>query len=481
MLSGGSVLQKAAWTCILLLIGFYSIVRFVGLEKSPPGLHADEAVVAAEAIALLQTGSNSRREHTLFTPMEAGGYASPTHLYPKAAWILIAGYSIAALRAYAGLEATLLLAGLFFLARSRLGTRAAVFVLLAGCLSPWIFQFSRMAVDDPMLSLGGLVWGMYFFLRSRTSADAIAAAVCFSVSAYAYSSARVILPFLFPLLLWVRQPEGKITFRYLAFFGSTGLILCAPIILGALQGTLLSRYAVVGIFSPGNLQGTSLSAAFGEFFYNIRLHLAPDYLFLNGDANLRHSTQFTGQFSWLDTSALVLGLVMFGLAAFRSGHLPKDRFIVLCVIGFVVGIFPAALTLDSPHSIRGSGCWPFVALLTGFILMRAEQRWSWALPVCAAVALVFSWGFLRDYFQAYPGRVRDEFQVARLEAAEHGRATGDWQRLARLTQNDPQPAIRYYLMAYAGRNFEESGALFKGLLRPSPSKPDQELRSPSPP
>lgn len=471
MLSIGSGLQKAAWASILLLIGVYSIIRFVGLEKSPPGFYADEAVVAAEAIALAQTGFNSQHQHALFTPMEAGGYASPTHLFPKAGWIAIAGYSIPALRAYASLEATLLLAGLFFLARSRLGTRAGVFVLLAGCLSPWIFQFSRMAVDDPMLSLCGLVWGMYFFLRSPALADAIIAAVCFSVSVYAYSSARVTLPFLVPLLLWVKRPDGKTTFGYLAAFAFTGLILCSPIIIGALQGTLLSRYAVVGIFSPTHLQGTSVPEALGEFLYNIRLHLAPDYLFISGDANLRHSTQFTGEFSWLDTFALLLGLVLFGLAAARSRSLPTNRFIVLCGVGFVVGIFPAALTLEVPHAIRGSECWPFAALLTGFAMMRAEERWTWALPACALVAVAFAVGFLRDYFQAYPRRARDEFQVARLEAAERGRATGDWQRLARLTRADPPMAVRYYLMAYAGRSFEESSRLFDGLLPPPPPPP----------
>lgn len=474
--------QKAAWAIILLLIGGYSIIRFVGPEQSPPGFYADEAVVAAESIALLQTGFNSHHQRTLFTPMEAGGYASPTHLYPKAAWILIAGHSIGSLRTYAGLEATLLLAGLFFLARSRLGPRAAVFALLAGCLSPWIFQVSRMAVDDPMLSLCGLVWGMYFFLRSPRLADATAAAVCFSVAIYAYSSARVTLFFLVPLLLWVKRPDGKATYRYLAAFVATGVVLCLPIIIGALEGTLLSRYAVVGIFSPNHLRDTSLAAAFGEFFYNIRLHFAPDYLFISGDANLRHSTQFSGQFSWLDTVALLLGLVLFGLAAAQSGRLPLNRFIVLCGAGFVVGTFPAALTLEGvPHSIRGSGCWPFVALLTGFALARAEQRWAWALPVCTVVAVLFAGGFLRDYFQAYPKRARDDFQVARLEAAKLGQATGDWRTLARLTRTDPPMAIRFYLMTYAGRNFEESGRLFEGLLPPTPPKPTTTPRSsPSP-
>ena len=468
MVATGTGPQKAAWATILLLIGVFSIGRFVGLERSPPGFYADEAVVATEAIALRQTGFNSHHERTWFTPMAAGGYASPTHLYPKALWISIAGYSIPALRAYAGLEATLLLAGLFFLARSRLGPRAAVLVLLAGCLSPWIFQFSRIAVDDPMLSLCGLVWGMYFFLRSPALADAIIAAVCFSVSAYAYASARVTLPFLVPLLLWVKQPDQKLTFRYLATFAVTGLAMCSPLLIGALRGTLLSRYAVIGIFSPAHLQGTGFPAALGEFLYNIRLHLAPDYLFFTGDANLRHSTQFTGEFSWLDTFALLLGVVLLALATVRSGRLPVNRFIVLCGAGFVVGIFPSALTWEGvPHAVRGSECWVFVALLTGFILAQAEQRWRWALPTGALVAMAFAVGFLRHYFQVYPREARDEFQVARLEAAEHGRATGDWQPLARLTRHDPPLAVRYYLIAYAGLSFEESSHLFAPLPPPS--------------
>src|SRR6185503_12093383 len=111
---------------------------------------------------------------------------------------------------------------------------------------------------------------------------------------------------------------------------------------------------------------------------------------------------------------------------------------------FVVGIFPSALTWDGvPHAIRGSECWPFVALLTGFIIAQAEQRWTWALPACALVAVVFAAGFLRDYFQAFPLRARDEFQVARKEAAEHGRTTGDWRPFILFTRSDPPTAVRY--------------------------------------
>ncbi len=468
MVLNGSGAHKAAWVTILLVIGVYSVVRFVGLDKSPPGLYADEAVVAAEAIALVQTGYDSHHERELFTPMTAGGNVSAAHLYPKAIWIALAGYSIPALRAYAGLEAMLLLAGLFFLARSQLGSRAAVLVLLAGCLSPWIFQYSRMAVEDPLLSLCGLVWGLYFFLRSTAWVDAIIAAVCFSVAVYAYGSARVTLPLLFPLLLWVKQPDRKVTFRYLAAFALTGVLLCAPLLIGTLRGTLLSRYAVVGIFSPLHLQGGGRLTAVGEFLYNLRLHLAPDYLFISGDANLRHSTQFTGEFSWLDTFALLLGVGLLGLSLVRSRQLPVNRFMVLCGAGFVIGIFPAALTWEGvPHAVRASECWPFLALFTGFSLTRAEQRWPWVLPAAALVAAAFAVGFLRYYFVVYPSTARDEFQVARLEAAEHGRSTGDWRPLARLTRNDPPMAVRYYLMRYAGQTFDQSGQLFDGLVPPA--------------
>ena len=463
MVSTGSFLQQAAWKVILLLIVVVSVGRFVGLGQSPPGFYTDEAVVAAEAISLLQTGYNSHHQHTLFTPMEAGGYASATHLYPKSLWIALAGYSIPALRAYAGLEATLLLAGVFILARSRLGTRAAVVALLAGCLSPWIFVFSRIAADDPLLSLCGLVWGMYFFLRSPSWKDAIVAAVCFSVAIYAYSSARVTLLFLGPLLVWVKQVEIKVTFRYLAVFAGTGLFLCVPIIMGIFQGAVLSRYAVVGVFSPAHLRVVSFAAACEEFLSNIRLSLAPDFLFVSGDADIRQSTQFTGQFSWLDTFALLLGVGLLGLAVIRNGQLPLNRFVVVCGAGFVIGTFPAALTMGGTHATRGSECWVFVALLTGFILARAEQRWSWAVPVGAFVAAAFTVGFARDYFLVYPETVRGDFHVARLEAAEYGRATGDWRRLARWTRADPPLSVRYYLMAYGGWSFEESGPLFEKL------------------
>jgi len=304
---------------------------------------------------------------------------------------------------------------------------------------------------------------MYFFLRSPRWTDAVLAAVCFSVAIYAYSPARVTLIFLGPLLLWVKQPDFKVTLRYLAVFGATGLLLCLPLVIGTVQGSLLSRYAVVGVFSPAHLRDTGFVAALGEFLANIRLSLAPDFLFVSGDADLRQSTQFTGQFSWLDTFALLLGVGLLARAVVRSGQLPLNRFAVVCGAGFVIGIIPAALTVGGTHPTRGSECWPFLALLTGFIVSRAEQRWAWALPAGALVAVAFSVGFLRDYFVVYPETVRGDFHVARLEAAEYGRATGDWRRLARWTRTDPPVSVRYYLIAYGGRSFEESGRLLEKL------------------
>jgi hypothetical protein len=447
---------------VLAVIGAMAVVRFCRLETAPPGFYNDEAHIAAHVICLSRTGHDAGgQDWPLFSGSGGGGYATPTHLYPTVIWIRIFGTSIRAFRAYAAWTMCVAIAGLFLLSRLFLGTRGATCVALAACVWPWMFQFSRLAVDDPAMFVLGLSWGLYFFLRSPRLVDAVAAAFFLSAAAYAYPAGRIALPLLMLPTLWLKLTRLGINRRYIITFCVAGVAFCLPLIDQIVNGTLMTRYAVVGIFSEHyrRVHGLTWTGACGVFFGNYLRHFGPNYLFVHGDANLRHSSQFCGELSWLDIAALAGGIIVLAWKIIRRRRVGWSPWAAFCAAGFLIGIVPAALTWEGvPHSLRSAASWPFLCMLSGYIIWKCEQRWPASLLAFAAIALAFAAGLTRYYFRVYPARAASAFQVPVKQGAEYGRKTGDWGpfRAAARDESYDDAACAYFLMAYGGKSCDEA-------------------------
>jgi hypothetical protein len=180
---------------------------------------------------------------------------------------------------------------------------------------------------------------------------------------------------------------------------------------------------------------------------NLLAHFRPDYLFSTGDANLRHSTQFSGQLGWLDVLGLVALAMLFamrrGLTASREG-----AFIGYCAFGFVCSVLPAALTWESiPHALRSIGAWPFLSCLVGLGLAELVRKHRIAFTCIVAVAASFAIGFGRDYFVDYPRRAAGPFQADVKRWAIAAKDSGDWTQFERQSRY-LELGRRYFRMAY---------------------------------
>lgn len=396
--------------------------RFVGLEHSPPGFFSDEFRGALHQICIAQEGTSaSGVKWPAFVVGGGGGLYTPPYLYLGALWLKLWGPSIAASRAFVAMFGALTVVAITALSRRFGGYGLARFVFLAAAFSPWGFQFSRIAWDPPM-ACACLVLGVYFWTLRQRFSLLVASAVCLTGAVYCYPPTRIQAPIVFVALgLWALY-RRRLGWKQFVLFSSVCLALSWKLIEGTLNGELNGRGSVEAIWAPDFVNqnhGRYAKSWFivQAFFDNFHAHFRPSYLFFTGDTNLRHSSQWIGQLGYLDILALLL-VSLWSLLVLRRAVLGQPgvsyatqdahegaarRLVAFSVGAFLVGVLPAALCWSGvPHSLRSIGCWPFLAVITGYALWQAARIWRGWEVMTLVVALIFTGVFAHAYFVKYP-------------------------------------------------------------------------------
>ena len=457
--------RAPALEVILLAVALALLgARFVALELSPPGFYVDEFLGALHVICLSQTGhSSSGQAWPLFAEGGAGGFYTPVFLYLGAAWVRLFGPSIYAFRALAAFAGALTVLGATALAKRAGGPRFALWTFVLACLSPWGFQFSRIAWD-PALYPAFLVWAVYFWFGARrTAAEGALSGALFAGALYSYPPARVQGPLLFAALLVIDW--SRLRRRQLVGFGLCAIGLLVPLVVCYGDAGFRGRGSSLAIFSDEFLQAHRGHWPAWLFFVrslfdNVMAHFRPSFLFLGGDENLRHSTQYFGELGLLDAFALAMGLALLAVVLrerihprppeFRIAAAPEARTLAryfgLAGVGIFSGILPAALTWEAiPHALRSIGAWPFFSLLGGGLLAVAETRWRAARPAGCAVAVLHASLMLFVYFRLYPSIAEGAFSSSLHDSFARSSALGPGDKASLISREQPE-GIRYYLI-----------------------------------
>jgi hypothetical protein len=467
-------------TSVVFLLG-----RFVGLEHSPPGFFSDEFRGALHQVCISQVGQSANgTPWPAFVVGGGGGLYTPPFLYLGALWTKLWGPSIATSRAFVALFGAATVIGITALARRIGGVGLARYVFLAAALSPWGFQFSRIAWDPP-LACAGLVLSIYFWTHRERPLALIASATCLAGALYCYPPTRLQAPLVFLALgLWALF-RRTLSVKQIALFSVVLIALCGKLIQGTLDGSLNARGSVEAIWAADFVKqnhGRYSKAWFlaQSLLDNLHAHFRPSYLFLTGDTNLRHSSQWLGELGYVDIFALVLiaykaGTVLYGALFERrptdgSPESVRDeaserrvhRAVVFSAGAYLAGVLPAALCWSGvPHSLRSIGCWPFLAFFSGFVLYRAARARPEVAWLSLGVSLVYAGVFGHAYFVKYPalsGFWYDEHvKRAMLDpsVARHERE--------QLTRNYPE-AFRYYAIVSRGETCQSSQEALEDAL-----------------
>ena len=406
--SGGPTNLVPALTCFFLLIILATVFfRFTGLQEIPPGAYVDETSIGYNAYSILQTGAD---EHGVSFPLffkAFGEYKNPVFIYALIPLIKLFDLSVWTIRlgaALFGLGTAILLG--FIVKENMPGKFAWAIGFTLASAMPWLFTLSRISFE--VISLPFLValawWSWLKAIRLRSLIWFALSWSAWGMSLFAYSTARLIIPVLAAALLVSYRSELKAIWKQCAipfiFFA-----LCVIILLYwslTHPGSLTARFSEITIWTGYR----DIVPFTYKFVRNYLTYFSFDFLFLNGDPNLRHHTGRGGELFLSMLPVLLAGLIY----AWHCRHQALHRFTLL---GFLFFPLAASLTVDNSHALRSANAIPFIV-----VLMAWGTRYLWNLSrarflfhaLLILATLEFA-SFSYDYFANYEYRARKWFNA----------------------------------------------------------------------
>jgi 4-amino-4-deoxy-L-arabinose transferase-like glycosyltransferase len=435
--------------CGIVLLG--AGLRFWHLASLPPGLFYDEAINGVDARMVLSGAG-------LPLYFAANNGREPLFIYLQTLSVALLGYRPFALRLVSAIIGTLTIPAVYFCAHAILtrpeqsesaGTGSAggpsddlvvkwlPLIAAAGiAVSYWSLSLSRLGLRAVMLPLTsalalGYFWRAWHGKRYRLYAWA---GVWFGLGLYTYTAARVLLlaPFVFVLSEGVlalarrradaqerSRAVGRRRLMGLVAAGTACLLVAIPLGVAAWQdpNSVLGRIGQVSILAPPP-QGEAPAPPIERLARNALL-VARNF-YDRGDMNARHNLPGRPVNDVLLAVLFTAGCLAY-LWRIRQ---PRAR---LLLIWLVVMLLPTLLSAEAPHSLRGSGALPPLALLYA---AGAEAIAGWlpssrlrlyAAPALLGLMIVFSgWSTARDYFVRWAAlpQLGDDFSLRYELAAE---------------------------------------------------------------
>ena len=386
-----------------------AVVRLYRLAEIPNGFSPDEASYGYNGYSLLLTGKDRFGNALPLFADNFGDLISTSYMWLTVPSIWLFGLDEFAVRLPAACVGTATVFVLYKLGEIVANRWVGVLSALLLAISPWHVQVSRYAECSPLLLLCFCL-GLLLFLhwREHGGHKLLWSALCFGLCFYTYASARVFAP------LFV----GGVVLFYHRELRETGT-----------QG-LLALGVLAALFFPAALHWTSsagmtrashlLHFAPLEWLANYLSYLGPDYLFFNGDPQIRHSLLHMGQLHLFELATLPAGIIF--LVRRRR---KEDAILLLWLVLYPV---PAALT-DPAHAIRSIIGVPLFALVSACGLYQAShfvgRRKRWALA--AACGGIVTWSAAHyglRYFVDYPEYAAVRWNYGMREAVRYAEAGG---------------------------------------------------------
>lgn len=399
--------MKKKFVILVLIVLIASFLRLYKLESVPVSMFGDEMDVGYQAYSILKTGKDYYGNIMPLHFHSLAEWRTPLYLYSVVPAVAIFGISPLGVRLPAAIFGILGIAAFYFLvheiSKSR---RLAVIASFLLAISPWHIQYSRAGFEVTELLLF-LILGLYFFLRGLKEGKYLwISAVFFALTPWVYSTAKLFTPILlvFLVLVFIKKLSG-LAKKYL-FYALTALVLISsPIIVSTIFGGGAQRFGYISVFTDPTIEheigvardidawGNSLaSRGFHNKFVvwaetisnNFLQSYSTNFLFVDGDLNLRHSIENMGMFYKVEFLALLVGIIYF----FNSKFSKKIK--LLLFFWLVVGVLPAAVTREGgSHATRLILILPPLIFLISFGIVKLARNRLLLATYCILLAAFF--------------------------------------------------------------------------------------------
>ena len=386
-----SQLRNAPDWLLLVSIGLFSVLLFVGLDEVPSPLFQDETDGLYRILHFAASGTDIDSSHfpiLLSWNNAFGSFSYPAYFIPVALFSKLLGAiaSYSELRAVGGIFCILSTFMVFKLSRVfGLSYRYSLFSSLLYLSSPLSQLSYRVAWDPvsfPFFYLIAVLAVESFLNQLNASVgvagqhplrDSFLAGMAIGFLWWGYPAGRlvsiILVLYLFLRILWIRR-SARLRFSISMIVGwtaSAGPMLWALSHVNASfqrSSDLLNKFTLLGIYS-------SFKSLLSQLTYF-------DYLVFWGDPQRRHATGFGGVLGFAGILLLIVLVAYVILSSLYESKLIKENRLLSDPSGriisyIVIATIPSAVTFDEFHALRSNGAFPFWAILSSLMMAKLLQ------------------------------------------------------------------------------------------------------------
>lgn len=482
-----NILKQYRKYLLILILIIASLIRLWKLDKVPISLYSDEVDVGYQAYSILKTGKDYRGIPWPLSFHSFADFRAPLYIYssiPTVAIFGISSYGVRLPAAIFGILGVLILYLLIseignYLPKDNLPTmkRLAIISSFLLAISPWHIQYSRMAFEVTEL-LFFLLLGLYLFFKSLKNPKLLwLSTASFGLTPWIYSTAKLFTPFLLLSLIFIWRKEiGKIPKKYIYYSIIALIIFAAPMAYSILSDKAEMRFNYISVFSDpttssevdysrlldaevrkqagGGIISKVISRLVhnkyifwgGKVVNNYLTAVSFNFLFINGDPNLRHSIEGIGEFYKIEIVGLILGLILF-FTRFKNRKIK-----ILIAFWIMIGVIPSAITRDGGnHATRLILILPPLIFLISYgiietaDLLKGNQKYVFFISYLLLLIVSFIF-YQHTFWFHYPWYSERSWSYGYKEVVEIAKEyQGKFKKII-ITNADDRPEI--FLAAY---------------------------------
>ena len=465
------MIKRSVFLSIIILA---FILRFYKLGEIPVSLNWDEVSNAYNAYSILNTGRDEYGSFLPFANRSFDDYKPPLYMYLNTLTVGTLGLNALAARLPSAFFGFLSIPLIYFLAKlifenSNKKELLALLSMFLFAIFPWHIHFSKVGLEANIGLFTSLAFASFFLYGLKKNIYLILSALFFGAGLYSYHAQRIFLPlFLIILVYLFRQKiiqipkKFTLSFLFLTITALLSMFIVLPqkAIFSRLESSAENTLESQKINNSNQIPGSQNSFADNKYIdtgskyiENYFSNFSANFLFIEGDGNLRHHPQNYGLIPLIYLPLLLIGIYR----VFKNWQ--RRRSLVL--IWLVIAPLPATPVFPAPHAIRSSLLMIPIVLISAFGLYSIFTRklLSTIITLVIGVTLAISLAlYLHNYYTHYAIHSAKEWQYGYKEAAiESEKLKNEFQKIS--VSGDFEQAHIFWLFytEYDPESFQKYG------------------------